>query len=249
MSQLVAILDFGSQYTQLIARRVREQNVFCRIYRFDVDPSELKREDLAGVILSGGPASVYEPGAPVLDPAILELGVPVLGICYGLQSLARLKGGKVEPGEGGGEYGRAELEVMASKAPLLDGIATLTPAFDKAVSAFIEDIQQRGLSDRILLVITGEFGRTPRVNKNGGRDHWGNLCPLVFVGGGLRMGQVVGRSDRNGSEPVSDPITSDQVLATIMHSLFDIGQLRLRADIPPEVSRVVTAGNPISELV
>lgn len=124
MSQLVAILDFGSQYTQLIARRVREQNVFCRIYRFDVDPTELKREDLAGVILSGGPASVYEPGAPVLDPAILELGVPVLGICYGLQSIARLKGGRVEPGEGGGEYGRAELEVMASKAPLLDGIAT-----------------------------------------------------------------------------------------------------------------------------
>ena len=132
---------------------------------------------------------------------------------------------------------------------MVDGIDTLTPALDKAVSAFIEDVRQRGLSDKILLVITGEFGRTPRVNQNGGRDHWGNLCTLAFVGGGLRMGQVIGRSDRTGSQPVSDPISSSQVLATIMHSLFDIGQLRLRAEVPAEVAQAITNGQPIRELI
>lgn len=126
MSQLVAILDFGSQYTQLIARRVREQNVFCRIYRYDVDVSLLRGEDLAGVILSGGPASVYEDDAPRLDPRWLELGVPVLGICYGLQSLALLRGGKVERGAAGGEFGRVELEVLPSSHPLLEGVSTRT---------------------------------------------------------------------------------------------------------------------------
>jgi GMP synthase (glutamine-hydrolysing) len=125
MSQLVAILDFGAQYTQLIARRVREQNVFCRIYRYD-DVAELAREDLAGVILSGGPASVYEKGAPRLDPRVLELGVPVLGICYGLQAIALVMGGKVEPGAHGGEYGRAELEVLRTEHPLFAGVSPQT---------------------------------------------------------------------------------------------------------------------------
>ena len=75
-----------------------------------------------------------------------------------------------------------------------DGIASLTPAIDKAVSAFISDIYQRGLDEKILFVITGEFGRTPRINKVGGRDHWGDMCPIAFVGGGLKMGQVVGQT-------------------------------------------------------
>ncbi|MDG1895916.1 MAG: DUF1501 domain-containing protein [Fuerstiella sp.] len=132
---------------------------------------------------------------------------------------------------------------------MADGLASLTPAVDKAVSAFIEDIQQRGLSERILLVITGEFGRTPKINKNGGRDHWGNLCTLAFVGGGLKMGQVVGRSDRTGSEPDSDPISSSNVLATIMHTLFDIGELRLQTGIPKDIERIITGNVPIRELV
>jgi hypothetical protein len=132
---------------------------------------------------------------------------------------------------------------------MADGLASLTPAVDKAVSAFIEDVHQRGLSDDILLVITGEFGRTPRINKNGGRDHWGNLCTLAFVGGGLPMGQAIGRSDRTGSRPASDPISSSNVLATIMHALFDIGQVRLMTGIPREVVRVITGGQPIAELV
>jgi hypothetical protein len=132
---------------------------------------------------------------------------------------------------------------------MVDGVQSLTPALDKAVSAFVDDVESRGLSEKILLVITGEFGRTPRINKNGGRDHWGNLCTLAFVGGGLKMGQVIGQSDRTGSQPVSDPISSDNVLATIMHSLFDIGQVRLMSELPTEVERVITGGQPIHGLV
>ena len=129
-----------------------------------------------------------------------------------------------------------------------DGLATLLPAVDKATSAFIEDIQQRGLTEKVLLVITGEFGRTPRINKNGGRDHWGNLCTLAFAGGGLKTGQVVGRSDRTGSRPASQPISSSQVLSTIMHSLFDIGQLRVQADLPKDLEQIVVNQQPIPEL-
>jgi len=75
-----------------------------------------------------------------------------------------------------------------------EGMGYVGLPFDHAVSAFIEDVEARGLSDRILLVACGEMGRTPRVNKNGGRDHWGNLGPLLFHGGGLKMGQVIGQS-------------------------------------------------------
>ena len=129
-----------------------------------------------------------------------------------------------------------------------DGLATLLPAVDKAASAFIEDIHQRGIAEKVLLVITGEFGRTPRINKNGGRDHWGNLCTLAFAGGGLKTGQVVGRSDRTGSRPASQPISSSQVMATIMHSLFDIGQLRVQADLPKDLEQIVVNRQPIPEL-
>lgn len=130
-----------------------------------------------------------------------------------------------------------------------DGLASLTPALDKATSAFIEDVDRRGLSDRILLVITGEFGRTPRINKNGGRDHWGNLCTLAFAGGGLRTGQVIGRSDRIAGEPASTPVTSSNVLATVMHSLFDVGELRLQTGVAKDVEQNITGGEPIRELV
>jgi uncharacterized protein (DUF1501 family) len=130
-----------------------------------------------------------------------------------------------------------------------DGLASLTPALDKAASAFIEDVERRGLSDRILLVITGEFGRTPRINKNGGRDHWGNLCTLAFAGGGLRTGQVIGRSDKIAGEPASTPVTSSNVLATVMHSLFDVGELRLQVGVAKDVERIITGGEPIRDLI
>ena len=132
---------------------------------------------------------------------------------------------------------------------MVDGVASLVPAVDKAVSAFIEDVERRGLSEKILLVITGEFGRTPKINKNGGRDHWGNLCTLAFVGGGLKMGQVIGRSDRTAGAPASEPISSSQVLATVMHTLFDLQEVRVLPGLPNEVTNAVAGGEPIRELV
>lgn len=106
----VAILDFGSQYTQLIARRTREASVYCEILPPDVSPDELKKHRLKGIILSGGPASVYQRRAPTCDPRIFELGAPVLGICYGMQLGAKLLGSKVSPA-GDREYGRTDITV------------------------------------------------------------------------------------------------------------------------------------------
>jgi GMP synthase (glutamine-hydrolysing) len=107
---MVAILDFGSQYTQLIARRVREAGVYCEIYRYDLPIAELQRIAPSALILSGGPASVYGEGAPHASREILELGLPTLGICYGLQFMAHHLGGKVEPADEA-EYGPATVRV------------------------------------------------------------------------------------------------------------------------------------------
>src|SRR6185295_9255564 len=101
----VAILDFGSQYTQLIARRTREASVYCEIVTPDVSPEALKKHRLKGIILSGGPASVYQRKAPTCDPKIFELGVPVLGICYGMQLGSKILGLKVSAAAER-EYGR-----------------------------------------------------------------------------------------------------------------------------------------------
>ncbi|MCR5413460.1 MAG: glutamine-hydrolyzing GMP synthase [Kiritimatiellae bacterium] len=106
--QRIAILDYGSQYTQLIARRIREQQVFSEIIRFDTPASKLRENLPAGIILSGGPNSVFEEGAPGIDPGIFSLGVPILGICYGMQLMSRELGGKVEPGKER-EYGKTEM--------------------------------------------------------------------------------------------------------------------------------------------
>ncbi len=110
-NELVLIFDFGSQFAQLIARRVRELNVFCQIVRHDLSPERVKELNPKGIILSGGPASVYEPGAPHCDPAIFDLGIPVLGICYGMQLVCQAMGGKVGGGSHTREYGRATLKV------------------------------------------------------------------------------------------------------------------------------------------
>jgi len=107
----VLILDFGSQYTQLIARRVRELGVYSEILPFHTPAAEIGRRMPRGVILSGGPDSVYRDGAPRIDSAVLESGVPVLGICYGMQLMTLDLGGRVEPAQGG-EYGPATVDVV-----------------------------------------------------------------------------------------------------------------------------------------
>jgi GMP synthase (glutamine-hydrolysing) len=109
----IVVLDFGGQYTQLIARRIREQQVFSAILPCTARIEEIRALEPAGIVLSGGPSSVYDATAPVCDPKVLQLGIPVLGICYGMQWLAHTLGGKVEPAERR-EYGRAELAVEKS---------------------------------------------------------------------------------------------------------------------------------------
>jgi GMP synthase (glutamine-hydrolysing) len=109
-TQEVLVLDFGGQYSQLIARRVRECGVFSELLPHDVPVEEVRRRAPAGLILSGGPASVYTEGAPRLRPELLELGTPVLGICYGMQAMAHDLGGRVELAEAG-EFGRTQLTV------------------------------------------------------------------------------------------------------------------------------------------
>jgi GMP synthase (glutamine-hydrolysing) len=106
----VLVVDLGAQYAQLIARRIRECHVYSEIVAHDLPVSELAARRPAGIVLSGGPASVYEAGAPALDPAVFELGVPVLGICYGHQLMAQTLGGEVEA-TGQREYGRTRLHV------------------------------------------------------------------------------------------------------------------------------------------
>jgi GMP synthase (glutamine-hydrolysing) len=104
----VLVLDFGAQYAQLIARRIRECHVFSEVVRHDITPDELRRRAPSALILSGGPSSVYEPGAPSIDPAVFDLGIPVLGLCYGQQLMAHLLGGRVDR-TGTREYGRTDL--------------------------------------------------------------------------------------------------------------------------------------------
>lgn len=110
MAESIAILDFGSQYTQLIARRIRENHVYCEILPHNTPASKLRSMPFRGLVLSGGPSSVYDDGAPAIDPEILQLGVPTLGICYGMQLGSRLLGGHVT-GSSTHEYGPATIEL------------------------------------------------------------------------------------------------------------------------------------------
>jgi hypothetical protein len=132
---------------------------------------------------------------------------------------------------------------------VVEGMHLLGTPLDHAVSAFLEDVRQLGMEDDVLLVITGEFGRTPRIQANGGRDHWPGLCPLVFAGGGLSMGQVIGRMARTGDVPASDPYRLDHLVGTILHTLFDVGQARLADGIPSELVRLLERSEPIGGLM
>src|SRR6202045_722713 len=116
----VVILDFGSQYTQVIARRVRESRVYSQIFPFRIGPDQIRETEARRIILSGGPASVFSPAAPQLDPAIFSLGIPVLGICYGVQLMAYHLGGAVEFSDHR-EYGAGTLNVTGT-SPLFDGL-------------------------------------------------------------------------------------------------------------------------------
>ena len=121
--EVVVVLDYGSQYTQLIARRVREQHVYAEILSWDVPLARLEALAPKGLILSGGPNSVYDAGAPALSEAVTALGVPVLGICYGMHLLAHALGGCVVPGDAR-EYGPADADILGADVPLFAGLAS-----------------------------------------------------------------------------------------------------------------------------
>ena len=145
--QWLAILDYGSQYTQLIARRIREMEVYSEIVRCDITAESLRDNPPAGVILSGGPCSVFEEGAPTVDPAVFDLGVPVLGICYGMQLMSMKLGGKVSPGIER-EYGKMPIEIQPGN-PLFKGLpSTLTVwmSHGDRVDAIPADFERGALS-------------------------------------------------------------------------------------------------------
>ena len=141
-----------------------------------------------------------------------------------------------------------DMHADSNNAGVAEGMRYMGCPFDHAVSAFIEDLAERGLSDNILLVCAGEMGRTPRLDRNGGRNHWGNLAPLLLSGGRLKMGQVIGQSTRDVGEPLSEPIRNQNLISTLMHTLLDVGELRVTRGVPGEVLRAATSWEPIPGL-
>ena len=160
LRQTIAILDFGSQYTQLIARRVRESRVYCEIFPYDVSPETLRERNVVGLILSGGPASVYEDGAPLPDPRLLDGSLPVLGICYGMQLMAHLLGGEVVP-EGLREYGPATVR-LTEQHDLFEGLGASERAWmshGDSVRRLPPGFTAIATSDRLPIAAMGDGAR------------------------------------------------------------------------------------------
>jgi uncharacterized protein (DUF1501 family) len=128
------------------------------------------------------------------------------------------------------------------------GMKSLGTKVDHAVAAFVNDCAERGLDQDILLVITGEFGRTPRINGSAGRDHWAPLSTLALAGGGLKMGQVIGESTAKAETPKSTPITPQDLMATVFHTLGLPRDLQYR-DPTGRPTNMIVEGKPIAELV
>jgi hypothetical protein len=140
-----------------------------------------------------------------------------------------------------------DMHADVNNATIEEGMSYMGPPLDHALAAFLDDVAARGLSDKILLVAVGEMGRVPRLNQQGGRDHWGNLGPLLLAGGGLKMGQVIGQSTRDAGEPSSDPVRIQNLVATMLQRLIDPTELRLDTSVPREVLAAASA-EPIAGL-
>ena len=142
-----------------------------------------------------------------------------------------------------------DMHADRNNATMTEGMEYVGKPFDHAVSTFIEDCEERGLGQKIILVCCGEMGRNPKINDRGGRDHWGRLAPLMVYGGGLKTGQVIGQSDRQGGEPASTPITMANLTATILHSLLDLNQVRVMDGLSNELLAAMTGPGVIRDLV
>src|SRR5262249_2802447 len=131
---------------------------------------------------------------------------------------------------------------------IANSMKNLGPQVDQAVSVFLDDVKQRGLQKDVLLVITGEFGRTPKINGGAGRDHWAPLSTLALAGGGLKMGQVVGGSNSKGEVPKSTPIKPPDLMATVFHVLGITQDMHVKDGSGGPVP-MIDGGKPIAELV
>jgi hypothetical protein len=131
----------------------------------------------------------------------------------------------------------------------MTGMMPMTKQVDHAVAAFLDDLKERGLSEKVLLIVSGEMGRTPRINKGGGRDHYAELTPQLRAGGGLKMGQVIGRTDKTAAKATTQRYTPQNLLATVMNVMFDTGEVRLMPDLSNELVTTITTGKPIPELM
>lgn len=138
-----------------------------------------------------------------------------------------------------------DMHADVNNAAVEEGMRYMGHPLDHALSAFIDDLDARGLTDRVLLVCCGEMGRTPRINAKGGRDHWGGLAPLLLYGGGCRAGTVIGQSAADAGRPQSEPWQIQNLLGTIFHSQFDTGRLRLDSSLPVDLIRMIAAYQPI----
>ncbi|MEQ1831044.1 MAG: DUF1501 domain-containing protein, partial [Pirellula sp.] len=141
-----------------------------------------------------------------------------------------------------------DMHADINNAPMKEGMGYVGAPFDHAVAAFIDDIESRGMRDKVLLVCCGEMGRSPVINKAGGRDHWGNVAPLMLYGGGLKSGQVIGSSSRDGGQPASEPVTISNLMSTIVHSLLDVDQVRVTSGLPRNLQEAIARGTPIAGL-
>jgi len=139
-----------------------------------------------------------------------------------------------------GYSGVWDMHADGNNLNMTDGMDAVGKTFDHAVAAFIDDLESRGLQDKILLICCGEMGRTPRINRRGGRDHWGRLSPLLLYGGGAGRGSVIGQSDRRGSDPSGDNLNPKNLIATVMHTVFDVPQLRITDGIPPTIMKLAS---------
>jgi len=146
--ETIIIIDFGSQYTQLITRRIREANVYSEVHPYTINISAIENINLKGIILSGGPMSVYDDDAPELNPALLDLNVPILGICYGLQLLCLNYGGKVEKTKNR-EYGKAILHILTNNSLFKDvkNNSTVWMSHGDVLSELPDEFERIGESD------------------------------------------------------------------------------------------------------
>ena len=161
MKEKIIIVDFGSQYSQLIARRIREMEVYCEIVPMvDIEQIKNGEDKIKGIIFSGGPASVYEKDSPTADKAVFDLGIPILGICYGMQLITHLNGGKVEKAESR-EFGKAILEVLDDKNPLLSDIpktSSIWMSHNDHITVLPEGFEIIARTDSSIAAITNNNG-------------------------------------------------------------------------------------------